>query len=166
MFRKKKYKSLDLVVIDYMQLIDPTERGNNREREVAEISRALKKMSLEFEIPIMLSQLNRSASNKRPTLDTLRESGAIEDADNVILLHKPDESDIDPNDLSLYRTLKTEGRDGSHYTSNEMDLQAYLTCHIYRNTSSLYQYQGGVTNVHFRIQPTTRPPAQGRTVPR
>jgi replicative DNA helicase len=109
---EKKYKSLDLVVIDYMQLIEPTERGNNREREVAEISRALKKMSLEFDIPIIvLSQLNRSASNKRPTLDTLRESGAIEqDADNVIMLHKPDESDIDPNDLSLYRTLKTDGR--------------------------------------------------------
>ena len=56
--------------------------------------------------------LNRSTANKRPTLDTLRESGAIEqDADNVILLHKPDENDVPNEDLSLYRTLKSAGRD-------------------------------------------------------
>ena len=110
---EKKRKGLDLVIIDYMQLIDPHKRSDTREREVAEISRAIKKLTLEFEIPIIaLSQLNRSTANKRPTLDTLRESGAIEqDADNVILLHKPDENDIPNEDLSLYRTLKSAGRD-------------------------------------------------------
>lgn len=110
---EKKRKGLDLVIIDYMQLIDPHKRSDTREREVAEISRAIKKLTLEFEIPIIaLSQLNRSTANKRPTLDTLRESGAIEqDADNVILLHKPDENDVPNEDLSLYRTLKSAGRD-------------------------------------------------------
>jgi replicative DNA helicase len=110
---EKKHKGLDLVIIDYMQLIEPHKRSDTREREVAEISRAIKKLTLELEIPIIaLSQLNRSTANKRPTLDTLRESGAIEqDADNVILLHKPDEKDVPDEDLSLYRTLKSAGRD-------------------------------------------------------
>lgn len=110
---EKKHKGLDLVIIDYMQLIEPHKRSDTREREVAEISRAIKKLTLEFEIPIIaLSQLNRSTANKRPTLDTLRESGAIEqDADNVILLHKPDEKDVPDEDLQLYRTLKSAGRD-------------------------------------------------------
>ncbi len=110
---EKKHKGLDLVIIDYMQLIEPHKKSDTREREVAEISRAIKKMSLELDIPIIaLSQLNRSTANKRPTLDTLRESGAIEqDADNVILLHKPDEKEIPTKDLNLYRTLKTAGND-------------------------------------------------------
>ncbi len=110
---QKKHKGLDFVIIDYMQLIEPHKKSDTREREVAEISRAIKKMTLELDIPIIaLSQLNRSTANKRPTLDTLRESGAIEqDADNVILLHKPDEKDVPDEDLSLYRTLKSAGRD-------------------------------------------------------
>ncbi len=110
---EKKHKGLDLVIIDYMQLIEPHKKSDTREREVAEISRAIKKMSLELDIPIIaLSQLNRSTANKRPTLDTLRESGAIEqDADNVILLHKPDAKDVPEEDLQLYRTLKSAGRD-------------------------------------------------------
>jgi len=110
---EKRRKGLDLVIIDYMQLIEPHKKSDTREREVAEISRAIKKMSLEFDIPIIaLSQLNRSTANKRPTLDTLRESGAIEqDADNVILLHKPDAKDVPEEDLQLYRTLKSAGRD-------------------------------------------------------
>ena len=67
-----------MILIDYLQLIESVNRGNNREREVAEISRALKKMSLEFGIPIIvLSQLNRSNANRRPTIDTLRESGEL-----------------------------------------------------------------------------------------
>lgn len=76
---EKRHKSLDMILIDYLQLIEPVNRGNNREREVAEISRAVKKMSLEFGIPIIvLSQLNRSNANRRPTIDTLRESGSLE----------------------------------------------------------------------------------------
>ena len=110
---QKRHKGLDFVIIDYMQLIEPHKKSDTREREVAEISRAIKKMSLEFDIPIIaLSQLNRSTANKRPTLDTLRESGAIEqDADNVILLHKPDEKDVPSSEISMYRTLKSVGMD-------------------------------------------------------
>lgn len=109
----KKHKGLDLVIIDYMQLIEPAKRSDTREREVAEISRSIKKMSMELDIPIItLSQLNRSSANRRPTMDTLRESGAIEqDADNIIMLHKPNEADIPTDDLSLYRALRADKRD-------------------------------------------------------
>lgn len=80
----RKYKP-DLVIIDYLQLMQSTKREQSREREVATITRDLKLMALEFKIPIIiLSQLNRNAEGKRPSMADLRESGAIEqDSDNI-----------------------------------------------------------------------------------
>ena len=110
---EKRRKGLDLIIIDYMQLVEPHIKSDTREREVAAISRAIKKMALEFDIPIIaLSQLNRDATNKRPMLNNLRESGAIEqDADNVIFLHEPNVQDIPKEDLELYRNLKSASKD-------------------------------------------------------
>ncbi len=90
----RKYKP-DLVIIDYLQLLQSTTKQQNREREVATITRDLKLMTLEFKIPIIiLSQLNRNAEGNRPTMADLRESGAIEqDSDNVIFLHEPNEKE-------------------------------------------------------------------------
>lgn len=83
-----------LVVIDYLGLMDAP-RADSRERQVAELSRGLKLLAMEFAVPIMaLHQLNREStkrSDKRPTMADLRESGAIEaDADMVLLLHRED----------------------------------------------------------------------------
>lgn len=85
----KNKKNLGLLIIDYLQLVKNQSKFNNREQEVADISRTLKLLSLELEIPIIaLCQLNRNASRQKPTLADLRESGAIEqDADNVIFLY-------------------------------------------------------------------------------
>lgn len=85
----KNKKNLGLLIIDYLQLVKNQNKFNNREQEVADISRTLKLLSLELEIPIIaLCQLNRNASRQKPTLADLRESGAIEqDADNVIFLY-------------------------------------------------------------------------------
>jgi len=90
----RKYKP-DLVIIDYLQLLQSTTKQQSREREVATITRDLKLMTLEFKIPIViLSQLNRNAEGNRPTMADLRESGAIEqDSDNVIFLHEPNEKE-------------------------------------------------------------------------
>lgn len=87
---------LDLVIIDYLQILTPDGRHNTREQEVASISRSLKNLSLDINKPvIVLAQLNRNAENKRPTLADLRESGAIEaDADNVWFLHYPSENQL------------------------------------------------------------------------
>ena len=96
--RKLKNRGkLDLLIIDYIQLLKSKDRFNSREQEVADISRRLKLMSLELDIPIIaLCQLNRNASNNEPNLSDLRESGSLEqDADNVIFLHQEDpESNI------------------------------------------------------------------------
>jgi replicative DNA helicase len=93
--RLKQRHDLRLVVVDYLQLMTSPKRVENRQQEVAEMSRSLKLLAKELAVPVVaVSQLNRGAeqrSDKRPQLSDLRESGAIEqDADMVILLHRED----------------------------------------------------------------------------
>ena len=89
-------EGIGLVIIDYLQLIDSSSKyAGSRQQEVSEISRSLKTMALELEVPVIaLSQLSRSVEkreDKKPVLSDLRESGAIEqDADIVAALHAPD----------------------------------------------------------------------------
>ena len=93
--RLKQRNDLRLVVVDYLQLMSMGRRYENRQQEVSEMSRALKLLAKELEVPVIaISQLNRGAeqrTDKRPQLADLRESGSIEqDADLVILLHRED----------------------------------------------------------------------------
>ena len=109
--RRKNRKKLDLLVIDYLQLVRNIGNFKSREQEVADISRTLKLLSLELEIPIIaLCQLNRNASKNEPTLADIRESGAIEqDADNVIFLYpqEEDNNNIITVDLQKQRAGNT-----------------------------------------------------------
>jgi replicative DNA helicase len=87
--------NVKLVIVDYMQLMSSPKRTESRQQEVSEISRGLKLMAKDLKIPVIaVSQLNRGPeqrTDKRPQLSDLRESGAIEqDADMVILLHRDD----------------------------------------------------------------------------
>lgn len=91
--RLKKEKGLGLVVIDYLQLMSGKDRRENRQQEISGMTRSLKIMAKEIEVPvILLSQLSRASEkrdSKRPLLSDLRESGSIEqDADVVIFLHR------------------------------------------------------------------------------
>ncbi len=97
---KSSTNGLDIVVIDYLTLIQSANKGGgggqNRQQEVSEISRALKTMAMELDVPVIaLSQLSRGIeqrTDKKPMLSDLRESGAIEqDADIVAFLHCSDE---------------------------------------------------------------------------
>lgn len=91
----KNQNKLGLLIIDYIQLLRNADKFPSREQEVADISRRLKLLSLELDIPIIaLCQLNRNASRNEPTLADLRESGSLEqDADNIIFLYKENEDD-------------------------------------------------------------------------
>lgn len=93
--RIKARHGLDMIVVDYLQLMRPSGKMQSRELEISDISRTLKALAKELNIPVVaLSQLNRKLeerSNKEPMLSDLRESGAIEqDADVVMFIHRPD----------------------------------------------------------------------------
>jgi replicative DNA helicase len=96
--RLKQRHDLRLIVLDYLQLMSSPRKVESRQQEVSEISRQCKLLAKELEIPVVaISQLNRSSEqrqDKRPMLSDLRESGAIEqDADMVLLLHREDAYD-------------------------------------------------------------------------
>lgn len=113
--RKLKNKNqLDLVIIDYIQLIKNNKKLPSREQEVADITRTLKLLSLELDIPIIgLCQLNRNATKAEPTLADLRESGSIEqDADNVWFLYQEKEDESNVVDVTLKIAKQRAGEIG------------------------------------------------------
>lgn len=101
--RLKAQHGLDVIMIDYLQIMKLKEKVDSREREVAEISGTLKAISKELGVPVIaLAQLNRGVegrTDKRPMLSDLRESGSIEqDADNIMMLYREDYYDKEDQD--------------------------------------------------------------------
>lgn len=116
--RMKIEKGLDLIVIDYLQLMTADMgRNDNRQQEISNISRGLKALAKELNIPVLaLSQLSRKSeerSNKRPMLSDLRESGAIEqDADVVMMLYRDDYYDEDSEEQNIIEVITAKHRNG------------------------------------------------------
>ena len=98
--RLAQKSDLRLIVVDYMQLMTSGKKYESRQQEVSDFSRSLKLMAKELDVPVVaISQLNRGPeqrTDKRPQVSDLRESGSLEqDADMVMLLHRPDAFDRD-----------------------------------------------------------------------
>jgi replicative DNA helicase len=104
--RLKKNKGLGLIIIDYLQLMEAQHKSERRDLEISEISRSLKGLAKELNIPVIaLSQLNRrleSRENKKPQLSDLRESGSIEqDADLVMLIYRDEVYHAEPDNPNI-----------------------------------------------------------------
>lgn len=113
---------LDLIIIDYLQLMTSPKSKDNRQQEISDISRALKVLAKDLNIPVIaLSQLNRlleARDNKRPVLSDLRESGAIEqDADLVMFIYREE---------YYLKLLQEKAKKGKGVKKEEMDVDAEL----------------------------------------
>src|SRR5205823_13616904 len=119
-----------LVVIDYLQLIDPDDRRESRQEQVAGISRRLKFLARELKVPVVaLAQVNRSSEDRqdhRPRLSDLRESGAIEqDADTVMMLHRPDRYEPGQNE-GVVEVIIAKQRNGPTGEISLMYVKQYM----------------------------------------
>jgi replicative DNA helicase len=120
-FISEKKEEVGLIVIDYLQMMHTKTKAENRQQEVAEISRSLKTLAKELNVPVMvISQLSRapevrSRENPRPQLSDLRESGAIEqDSDLVMFIYRPGyyEKDIESNEAEIIIAKHRNGPTG------------------------------------------------------
>lgn len=123
--RALRMKDVDCIVIDYLQLMSGTKRTDNRVNEVSEITRSLKMMAKDLNIPVVTcSQLSRGVAKNtgdhRPQMTDLRESGTIEqDADIVLMLHREDyykndpDAETDPESVNVAEVIVGKNRHGS-----------------------------------------------------
>jgi replicative DNA helicase len=133
--RLKNREGIRLIVIDYLQLIEPENRKDPRQEQVAQLSRRLKFLARELELPVVaLAQVNRGSEDRTdhtPRLSDLRESGAIEqDADTVLMLHRPSRYDKEKQDdkLEVHIAKQRNGPTGQidlSYIKNYMRFENY-----------------------------------------
>jgi len=136
--RLKNKHNVGLIIIDYLQLMSGTnDRNSNREQEISRISRDLKGLAKELQVPIIaLSQLSREVEkrkegNKMPQLSDLRESGAIEqDADMVMFLYRPEYYDITANEFGESNKGETHVRIAKHRNGSLENIKLRALLHI------------------------------------
>ncbi|MEO8582532.1 MAG: replicative DNA helicase [Flavitalea sp.] len=150
--RLKNKHNVGLIIIDYLQLMSGTgDRNSNREQEISRISRDLKGLAKELQVPIIaLSQLSREVEkrkegNKIPQLSDLRESGAIEqDADMVMFLYRPEYYDITTNEHGDSNKGETHVRIAKHRNGSLENIKLRALLHIQKFTDMEGDDFGGV----------------------
>ena len=150
--RLKNKHNVGLIIIDYLQLMSGTnDRNSNREQEISRISRDLKGLAKELQVPIIaLSQLSREVEkrkegNKIPQLSDLRESGAIEqDADMVMFLYRPEYYDITANEHGESNKGETHVRIAKHRNGSLENIKLRALLHIQKFTDMESDDFGGV----------------------
>src|SRR5204862_4403950 len=138
-------EKIKLVVIDYLQLIEPENRRDPRQEQVAQISRRLKFLARDLEIPVLaLAQVNRASEARqdhKPRLSDLRESGSIEqDADTCMMLHRPGKFDGTQED-NILEIIIAKQRNGP---TGEITLTYLKQFMRYENYIADAGYSGGV----------------------
>jgi len=137
--RLKNLNNIGLIIIDYLQLMSGTgeNRNGNREQEISTISRGLKSLAKELQVPIIaLSQLSREVEkrkdgNKMPQLSDLRESGAIEqDADMVCFIYRPEYYDVTTNEMGESNRGETHVRIAKHRNGSLETIKLRAMLHI------------------------------------
>jgi replicative DNA helicase len=115
--RLKAHHDIQLVIVDYLQMVRCMRRGDNRQQEISEISQSLKALAKELNVPLIaVSQLSRAVESRtdhKPQLSDLRESGAIEqDADVVVLLLREEYYNPTPENRGIAKAIIAKQRNG------------------------------------------------------
>lgn len=156
--RLKRKHGLGLIIVDYLQLMGGDDKGGNREQEISRLSRGMKMFSRELGIPIIaLSQMSRDiekrpGKDKKPKMSDIRESGAIEqDADVIILLWGPDDDELVEKPELVHRRYAriAKQRDGVLQTIN---------LHFDTRTQLITEYQEEIVKPQSNWKPITTEP--------
>lgn len=137
----KAEKGLGLIVIDYLQMLQGSRRSENRQQEISEISRSLKGLAKELQIPVLaLAQLSRSVEqrpNKRPVMSDLRESGSLEqDADMVMFIYRDEYYNPESEKKGIAEIIISKNRNGPVGSVDLVFLKEYTKfVSIIKNTS-------------------------------
>lgn len=149
--RLKNKHNIGIIIIDYLQLMSGSaDRNSNREQEISRISRDLKSLAKELQVPIIaLSQLSREVEkrkegNKMPQLSDLRESGAIEqDADMVMFLYRPEYYDISANEMGESNKGETHVKIAKHRNGSLETVKLRAMLHIQKFVEDENGFEGG-----------------------
>lgn len=145
-------KGLDLVIIDYLQLLSGSNPGAGRVNEVSEISRTLKEMARELKIPVIaLSQLSRQVErrdDKKPLMADLRESGSIEqDADIILFLYRDDYYNKDTANANQVDLMIAKNRQGAT-TTDPIRLSFNKECSYFENMVVTHEDNSGLDDIN------------------